>query len=60
MIKPKKLTQREKDKLRRKCHEALTVEDWGDDDDNFHDNAHPEAVIALLDEIDELKKKVKK
>lgn len=50
-MKFKRLTQAEKNKIRRKAIEALTVENWGDCADNFHENATAQAVISLLDEL---------
>lgn len=51
----KRLTLKEKDKLRRKAIEALADENYGDDGDGFHEHATAQAVIALLDEIAEQK-----
>jgi len=51
----KRLTQKEKDKLRRKALEALANENYGDDGDGFHEHATAQAVIALVDEIAALK-----
>lgn len=38
--------------LRRAALHAKTTDDWGCDDDNFHDKATPDAVLALLDEME--------
>lgn len=55
-MKFKKLTAKEKHKLRRKAIEALKDENYGDDGDGFfHEHATAQAVIALLDEIADLK-----
>ncbi|KPU04456.1 hypothetical protein AN697_12950 [Enterobacter cloacae subsp. cloacae] len=48
----KKLTQAEKNKIRRKAIEAITDENYGDDGDNFHEHATAQAVISLLDELE--------
>jgi len=48
----KKLTQAEKNKIRRKAMEAITDENYGDDGDNFHEHATAQAVISLLDELE--------
>lgn len=47
----KRLTQAQKNKLRRKAVEALKDELYGDDPDGFHELATAQAVIALLDEL---------
>lgn len=52
------LTAGEKSRMRRKAIEANTTENWGDDGDNFHEHATPDAVISLLDEIETRKKKL--
>lgn len=41
-----------KQALRKAAMYAKTTDDWGCDSDNFHDNATPDAVLALLDELD--------
>lgn len=46
-----KLTQAQKNKLRRKAVEALKDEKYGDDGDGFHEHATAQAVISLLDEL---------
>ncbi|HHT2833870.1 TPA: hypothetical protein ACTYSZ_004948 [Klebsiella aerogenes] len=46
----KRLTQAQKNKLRRKAVEALHDENYGDDGDGFHEYATAQAVIALVDE----------
>ncbi|AUZ69064.1 TPA: hypothetical protein ACYSDI_002865 [Citrobacter freundii] len=38
--------------LRKAAMHAKTEDDWGCDADNFHDKATPDAVLALLDELD--------
>ncbi|MFX2553409.1 hypothetical protein V6269_05650 [Enterobacter roggenkampii] len=48
----KKLTQAEKNKIRRKAIEAITDENYGDDGDNFHEHATAQAVISLIDELE--------
>lgn len=51
MMSFKRLTQAQKNKLRRKAVEALQDENYGDDGDGFHEHATAQAVLALLDEI---------
>ena len=38
--------------LRKAAMHAKTEDDWGCDADNFHDKATPDAVLALLDELE--------
>ncbi|MFP2394157.1 ead/Ea22-like family protein [Enterobacter ludwigii] len=38
--------------LRKAAIHAKTVDDWGCDADNFHEKATPNAVLALLDELE--------
>lgn len=38
--------------LRKAAIHAKTVYDWGCDADNFHEKATPDAVLALLDELE--------
>ncbi|ELX8366046.1 ead/Ea22-like family protein [Enterobacter kobei] len=38
--------------LRKAAMHARTTDDWGCDADNFHDKATPDAVLALLDELE--------
>ncbi|HIH9250839.1 TPA: ead/Ea22-like family protein [Enterobacter ludwigii] len=38
--------------LRKAAIHAKTVDDWGCDADNFHEKATPDAVLALLDELE--------
>lgn len=38
--------------LRKAAMHAKTTDDWGCDADNFHDKATPDAVLALLDELE--------
>ena len=38
--------------LRKAAMHAKTEDDWGCAADNFHDTAPPDAVLALLDELD--------
>lgn len=38
--------------LRKAAMHAKTEGDWGCDADNFHDKATPDAVLALLDELE--------
>lgn len=54
----KRLTLKEKAKLRGKALEALTDENYGDDGDGFHEHATAQAVIGLIDEIAELKAEI--
>lgn len=54
----KRLTLKEKAKLRRKAMEALSDENYGDDGDGFHEHATAQAVIGLIDEISELKAEI--
>jgi hypothetical protein len=45
----------DKQALRKAAMYAKTTDDWGCDSDNFHDNATPDAVLALLDELETLR-----
>ncbi|MEY7815929.1 ead/Ea22-like family protein [Enterobacter cloacae] len=38
--------------LRKAAMHAKTTDDWGCDSDNFHDKATPDAVLALLDDME--------
>ncbi|QMV78138.1 ead/Ea22-like family protein [Enterobacter hormaechei] len=38
--------------LRKAAMHAKATDDWGCDADNFHDKATPDAVLALLDELE--------
>ena len=38
--------------LRKAAIHAKTTDDWGCDADNFHEKATPDAVLALLDELE--------
>ena len=42
----------DKRELRKAAMHAKTTDDWGCDADNFHDKATPDAVLALLDELE--------
>ncbi|MEG5911929.1 ead/Ea22-like family protein [Enterobacter bugandensis] len=42
----------DKSALRKAAMHAKTTDDWGCDADNFHDKATPDAVLALLDELE--------
>ncbi|MBT1814114.1 ead/Ea22-like family protein [Enterobacter roggenkampii] len=42
----------DKRELRKAAMHAKTMDDWGCDADNFHDKATPDAVLALLDELE--------
>ncbi len=42
--------------LRKAAMHAKTEDDWGCDADNFHDKATPDAVLALLDELEAAEK----
>ncbi|WP_159122035.1 ead/Ea22-like family protein [Citrobacter werkmanii] len=44
--------------LRKAAMHAKTEDDWGCDADNFHDKATPDAVLALLDEIEAAEKRI--
>lgn len=52
------MNKKEKLRLREAAKHALSVEDWGYDVDNFHDEATPMAVLALLDEIEAKDKQI--
>lgn len=41
-----------KQALREAAMNAKNTDDWGCDADNFHDRATPDAVLALLDELE--------
>ncbi|EGH1311345.1 ead/Ea22-like family protein [Escherichia coli] len=43
--------------LRKAAIHAKTVDDWGCDADNFHEKATPDAVLALLDELEAAEKR---
>lgn len=42
----------DKRELRKAAMHAKTTDDWSCDADNFHDKATPDAVLALLDELE--------
>ncbi|MBW7698066.1 hypothetical protein B9Q31_02190 [Enterobacter kobei] len=44
--------------LRKAAMHAKTTDDWGCDADNFHDKATPDAVLALLDELEAAEKRI--
>ncbi|MHA7937273.1 ead/Ea22-like family protein [Enterobacter roggenkampii] len=44
--------------LRKAAMHARTTDDWGCDADNFHDKATPDAVLALLDELEAKDKRI--
>lgn len=46
------MTALNKRALRKAAMHAKTEGDWGCDADNFHDKATPDAVLALLDELE--------
>ncbi|EDR6114669.1 ead/Ea22-like family protein [Salmonella enterica subsp. enterica] len=47
-----------KQALREAAIHAQSSDDWGYDDDNFHDKATPDAVLMLLDELEAAEKRV--
>ncbi|EBC9695741.1 ead/Ea22-like family protein [Salmonella enterica subsp. enterica serovar Heidelberg] len=46
------MTALNKQALREAAIHAQASDDWGYDDDNFHDKATPDAVLMLLDELE--------
>ncbi|HDX4059736.1 TPA: hypothetical protein ROF92_002634 [Citrobacter freundii] len=48
------MTALNKQALREAAIHAQSSDDWGYDDDNFHDKATPDAVLMLLDELEAL------
>ncbi|EFB4108290.1 ead/Ea22-like family protein [Escherichia coli O53] len=44
--------------LRKAAMHAKTTDDWGYDNDNFHDKATPDVVLALLDELEAKDKRI--
>ena len=44
--------------LRKAAMHAKKTDDWGCDADNFHDKATPDAVLALLDELEAAEKRI--
>ncbi|MCE1976296.1 ead/Ea22-like family protein [Enterobacter roggenkampii] len=44
--------------LRKAAMHAKATDDWGCDADNFHDKATPDAVLALLDELEAKDKQI--
>ncbi|WP_407365116.1 ead/Ea22-like family protein [Enterobacter roggenkampii] len=44
--------------LRKSAMHAKTTDDWGCDADNFHDKATPDAVLALLDDLEAAEKRI--
>ena len=44
--------------LRKAAMHAKTEDDWGCDADNFHDKATPDAVLALMDELEAAEKRI--
>lgn len=46
------MTALNKQALREAAIHAQSSDDWGYDDDNFHDKATPDAVLMLLDELE--------
>lgn len=46
------MTPLNKQALREAAIHAQSSDDWGYDDDNFHDKATPDAVLMLLDELE--------
>ncbi|EPB5649096.1 ead/Ea22-like family protein [Citrobacter braakii] len=46
------MTALNKQALRESAIHAQSNDDWGYDDDNFHDQATPDVVLALLDELE--------
>ncbi len=49
------MTALNKQALRESAIHAQSNDDWGYDDDNFHDQATPDVVLALLDELEHYK-----
>lgn len=47
-----------KQELRKAALHAKITSDWGCDADNFHDRATPDAVLALLDELEAAEKRI--
>ena len=47
-----------KQELRKSALHAKITSDWGCDADNFHDRATPDAVLALLDELEAAKNRI--
>lgn len=52
------MTALNKRALRKAAMHAKTEDDWGCDADNFHDKATPDAVLALLDELEAAEKRM--
>ena len=52
------MTALNKRALRKAAMHAKTEDDWGCDADNFHDQATPDAVLALLDELEAAEKRI--
>ena len=52
------MTALNKRALRKAAMHAKTEGDWGCDADNFHDKATPDAVLALLDELEAAEKRI--
>lgn len=46
------MTKTDKQSLRKAAIHAKNTGDWGCDADNFHEKATPDAVLALLDELE--------
>lgn len=47
-----------KQALRKSALDAKNTDDWGCDADNFHEHATPDAVLALLDELEAKDKQI--
>ena len=52
------MTALNKQALREAVIHAQSTDDWGCDDNNFHDQATPDVVIALLDELEAAEKRI--
>lgn len=52
------MTALNKQALREAAIHAQSSDDWGYDDDNFHDKATPDAVLMLLDELEAAEKRI--
>ncbi|HIC1890873.1 ead/Ea22-like family protein [Citrobacter freundii] len=52
------MTALNKRALRKAAMHAKMEDDWGCDADNFHDKATPDAVLALLDELEAAEKRI--
>lgn len=52
------MTELNKQALREAAIHAQSSDDWGYDDDNFHDKATPDAVLMLLDELEAAEERI--